>query len=85
VVDVQSDHASAKVNTRVVAPLLPVEAIRLVISELNPVLRIGEQDFAFLAQSLATLTKPELGERVGSLSHYHDELSRALDILLTGF
>jgi hypothetical protein len=29
VVDVQSDHASAKVNTRVVAPLLKVDILRL--------------------------------------------------------
>jgi toxin CcdB len=44
VVDVQSDHASEMVGTRVVAPLMPVEEIGPLISELNPVLRIGDRD-----------------------------------------
>ncbi len=85
VVDVQSNHASTKLRTRVVAPLVPVGDLRTLISDLNPVVRLGSEDYAFIAQSLATLTKPELGEYVGSLSHHYDELARALDILLTGF
>jgi toxin CcdB len=85
VVDVQSDHASKKLRTRVVAPLTPVDDLGPLISDLNPVVRIGSRDYAFVAQSLATLTKRELGDYVGSLMHHYDELSRALDILLTGF
>jgi hypothetical protein len=34
---------------------------------------------------LATLTKPELGKNIESLARHQDELSRALDLLLTGF
>ena len=37
------------------------------------------------AQSLATLTRAELGTLVGSLAQYQDDFARALDILLTGF
>lgn len=40
VVDIQSDHASAKVGTRVVAPLLPVDELGALITGLNPVIRI---------------------------------------------
>ncbi len=85
VVDVQSDHASARLRTRVVVPLIPVEALGALISDLNPVVRIGERDFACLVQSLATLTRQELGEHAGSLAGHQDALARALDILLTGF
>jgi len=85
VVDVQSDHASARVRTRVVAPLIPVDELGTPISDLNPIVRFDGRDYAFIAQSLATLTRSELGEQVGSLLHHHDELARALDILLTGF
>ncbi len=85
VVDVQSDHASAKIGTRVVAPLIPVDELGALITGLNPVIRIHERDYAFVAQSLATLTKPELGEHLGSLSEHYEEMARALDILLTGF
>jgi toxin CcdB len=50
------------------------------------VVRIDEKDYAFVAQSLATLTGREMGQRVGSLMADHgDQFGYALDILLTGF
>ncbi len=85
VVDVQSDHASTKLSTRVVAPLAPVGDLDALIADLNPVVRVGGKDYAFVAQSLATLTKGELGEHVGSIMQHYDEIARALDVLLTGF
>lgn len=86
VVDVQSDHASEKVRTRVVVPLLPVAELGTPIAHLNPVVRIDGRDHAFVAQSLATLTVHEMGERIGSLTADHgDRFAYALDILLTGF
>jgi toxin CcdB len=85
VVDVQSDHVSSRLRTRVVAPLLAVEHLGASIVGLNPVLRVNDRDYAFVAQSLATLSKSELGVLIGSVSDYQDEMSRALDILLTGF
>ena len=86
VVDVQSDHASAELRTRVVVPLIPVDALGKPIKNLNPVIRVDGRDYVFIAQSLATLTVSELGERVGSLkADYGDHFAYALDILLTGF
>jgi toxin CcdB len=86
VVDVQSNHTSEKVKTRVVVPLVPVAELGKPIADLNPVLRIDDCDYAFVAQSLATLTGPEMGQRVGSLMADHgDRFAYALDILLTGF
>jgi toxin CcdB len=86
VVDVQSHHTSEKVRTRVVVPLVPVAKLEKPIADLNLVVRIDEKDYAFVAQSLATLTSREMGQRVGSLMADHgDQFGYALDILLTGF
>jgi toxin CcdB len=86
IVDVQSDHASAKVRTRVVVPLVPVDVLGQPITDLNPIVHIDGRDYVFVAQSLATLTLPEMGQRVASLMNEHgDEFAYALDILLTGF
>ncbi len=86
IVDVQSDHASEHVRTRVVAPLLPVEELGRPIAKLNPTLRLGARDYALVVQSLATLTQAEMGNRIGSLAdEYGDRFSYALDILFTGF
>jgi len=86
VVDVQSNHASEKVKTRVVVPLVPLDELGPPITHLNPVIRIDERDYAFIAQSVATLTSGELGDCVCSLMSQHgEEFSYALDILFTGF
>jgi toxin CcdB len=86
VVDVQSNHASEKVRTRVVAPLVPVAELGKAIADLNPIVQIDGRAFAFVAQSLATLTRSEMGENVGSLMADHaDSFAYALDILLAGF
>jgi toxin CcdB len=86
VVDVQSNHASTKVRTRVVVPLIPLDELGKSIEDLNPIVRVDGRDYAFVAQSLATLTTPEMGECIGSLMHEHgDAFGYALDILLTGF
>jgi toxin CcdB len=74
------------VSTRVVVPLVPIDALGKPIAVLNPVIRIDGRDYAFVAQSLATLTLAELGENAGSLMNEHgDAFAYALDILLTGF
>jgi toxin CcdB len=66
--------------------MVPVAELGRPIADLNPVLRIDGRDYAFVAQSLATLTGPEMGERVGLLMADHgDRFAYALDILLTGF
>lgn len=82
----QSNHTSDKVRTRVVVPLVPVAELGKPIADLNPVFRIEDCDYAFVAQSLATLNLAETGERVGSLMADHgDRFAYAIDILLIGF
>lgn len=67
------------------ALLLPVAGLGGLISEINPVVALSGSEHAFVAQSLATLTRAELGRRVGHLAEHYDAFTRALDILLTGF
>ena len=86
VVDVQSDHVSALVQTRVVVPLIRLDVLGKPISNLNPVLCIEGHEYAFVAQSLTTLTVPEMGLRVASLMNEHgDTFTCALEFLLAGF
>ena len=73
------------VNTRIVAPLLPLDSLDAIVAQLNPVLLFEGRSYAVLAQSLATLTRAELGQPIGSLDGHYEGISRALDIALTGF
>ncbi len=50
-------------RTRVVVPLLGVSAVEKPVADLNPVLRIDGCDCAFIAQSPATLTVANMGDR----------------------
>ncbi len=86
IVDVQFDHASGKLRTRVVVLLILFEVLAKPIVDLNPVVGIYGARYVFVAQSLATLTLGEMGQCVGSLKRdYADAFAYALDILLTGF
>lgn len=86
VVDVQSDHASTRVRTRVVAPLMPLDVLGKPIAGLNPVVRIDGRDYVFVAQSHAMLTIAEMGKRSGSMMvELGDAFAYALDLSLTGF
>jgi toxin CcdB len=83
-VDVQSDLLS-DLQTRVVVPLFPGKNWQPVMARLNPIFDIDGELHVLVTQSIATVPKRELGNKVGSLAHYHDEITIALDMLLTGF
>jgi hypothetical protein len=57
VVDVQSDHPSGKVQTRIVASS-PFDDLGKPIAVLNPVVSSDGRDSAFVAQSLASSQFP---------------------------
>jgi toxin CcdB len=83
VVDVQADLLDA-LTTRVVVPVLPRAAVQ-VIRDLNPIVRLDDEDFAVMTQELAAVPRRDLRRKVGSLSDRRDDITRALDVLLTGF
>ncbi len=71
--------------SRVIVPLLPPTPALPVIRDLTPVFRIGEEDLAMMTHYLTAIPKRELGPAIGSLTPYQDEITRALDMLMTGF
>ncbi len=84
VLEVQADLLSGLATT-IVVPLVPLAATSKPISRLNPVFSLQGVSYVMLTQTLAAVTRRELGAAVGSLadSHHYDVLN-ALDMLLTG-
>ncbi len=82
--DVQSDHLD-HLPTRMVVPLLPESAALPAIRDLTPILHLGKERLAMMTQYMAAAPRRELGRPVGNLLAQADDITRALDILLTGF
>jgi len=83
VVVVQSDLLDG-MTTRVVIPLLPPAAGLVPMIPLNPVLPFDTDRLVLMPQLMATLSLRELGPPEASLAVYRDEITRALDMLLSG-
>ncbi len=71
--------------TRVVARLVSENWPEPPLKNLSPKLTLGDVTLRLQTTELATLTKKELGTRLGSASHQRDEIVRATDLLLTGY
>ncbi|WP_292286915.1 CcdB family protein [Marivita sp.] len=71
--------------TRVVARLVSENWPEPPLNNLSPKLTLGDVTLRLQATELATLTKKELGTRLGSASHQRDDIIRATDLLLTGY
>jgi toxin CcdB len=84
VIDVQADLLSS-LATRTVAPLLPVSSAPKPINELNPVFEIQGEQHVLIPQAIASIPCRELKQLITSLAAFHDIITRALDILLTGY
>jgi len=84
VVDVQSDFVSA-IGTRVVVPLVPAPWFTPPVRDLNPFVEIAGQRLMVLTQELVSVPVRYLRNPVASLTNRHDDITRALDILLSGY
>mgnify|MGYP003625776225 FL=1 len=82
VVDAQSDLLS-DLRTRVVVPLKPISQFPKPADRLNPVIKIGGDDWVLLPQFIATLSTSELGEKVGEFEDAF-KLTNALDMVFHG-
>ena len=82
--DVQS-HFLDFLQTRVVVPLVPPDRMPKPIRDLHPVFEIEGAQLLLATQLLAAVPKRELGRAVGNLESERDAVTRALDLLLTGF
>lgn len=82
--DIQSNWLES-LPSRVIVPLLPPTPALPVIRGLTPVFMVGDEEVAMMTHYLTAIPKRELGPSVGSLSTQQDEITRALDVLITGF
>lgn len=82
--DVQSDLLD-HLQTRVVVPLLRPADVPSAMPELHPTMVVDGETFILATQLLAAIRRHELGPPVGNLAAERDAITRALDLLLTGF
>lgn len=83
-VDVQSDLVG-RLETTIVAPLMPRADAPVAGERLNPVLAIDGVDHVLVTQFIAAVPRAALGRPHGTVAHRADEITRALDTLLTGW
>jgi toxin CcdB len=81
---IQSDFLD-RLETRVVIPLLPPAAVPAPIRDLHPRFEIEGAPFLMATQLLGAIPRRELGPAVGNLAAQQDDITRALDVLITGF
>jgi toxin CcdB len=82
--DVQSGHLFG-LPTRMVVPLQAEAGPLPPIRDLNPVLAVGGERVTMMTQYMAAIPRSLLGPPVANLFDQADDITRALDILLTGF
>jgi len=83
-VDVQSDLLSNLPN-RMVIPLFSDPRLPVIFRDLNPRFEVAGNLVVLMTQELASIQKRYLQRPVGSLADHRDDITRALDILFTGF
>lgn len=82
--DCQTDFLT-EIETRLVAPLIPINQASPTLSRLNPVFEIGGDRVVMITTLLVGIPKAELGKRIGSLAEEQAAIMNAIDMLLSGF
>jgi toxin CcdB len=84
VVDVQSEFLS-HLDSRMVIPILPKGKVQHSIAGLHPPVEIGGDMHVLVTHQLTSILKRDLKHPIASLADHREDITRALDILLTGF
>ncbi|MDD5329602.1 MAG: CcdB family protein [Sulfuricella sp.] len=82
--DVQADLLS-QLNTRVVVPLLPLDAAPAPIGTLNPLFEIDGAQHSMVTQYLAAVLVGTLKAPLFNTENRRGEITAALDLLFQGF
>jgi toxin CcdB len=82
-VDVQHAHLD-QLPSRLILPLLTPAAFAGGISRLNPLVEINGENFVLKTEFATAVSARELGNPIGNLSHYRDQIIAAMDMLVTG-
>jgi len=83
VVDVQSSQLDY-LGSRVVAPLRKRADVRP-IADLHPEVEFGGARYVLMTHAVFAVPRREMGPVLGNLAAFRDEITRAFDVLLTGF
>jgi toxin CcdB len=78
------DNQLHHLSSRVVVPLLYIEAAPPPIARLTPVFVIGDRRYLMMTYQMAAMPAKELGVEVAQLDDYRVEIIKAIDFLLTG-
>ena len=81
--DVQADLLDA-LNTRIVVPLMPLDAAPTPAKRLNPIFEIQSGRYVMVTQFLSAVPASLLKAPVLSLASCDSEITQALDLALTG-
>lgn len=74
-----------ELETSVVLPLLPKETAPKLAKWPNPMFIVDDRSFVMAAEFIAAAPGRALKKIVTSLLAHQDEITQALDLLLTGF
>lgn len=81
--DIQADFLDV-LSTRVIVPLLTLEAMGKTAQVLNPIFTVENRRVVMSTAELAGIPLRSLGEAVCSLAEQRNEIIAALDLLFTG-
>ena len=84
VVDCQAD-IHIHLDTRFIIPLVPFAEDYPIKRGLNPIVNIDGASMVLVAEFASTVFVRDLRKKLGTLDGYHDEITRALDFLTSGF
>ena len=83
VVNIQSTLLDT-LRTRTIIPRFPQDASPKPIQTLNPSAQIEGGTYVLATQLLASVPVRELGPAIGSMDEWHNDIARALDVLING-
>jgi len=82
--DVQADLVE-ELKTRIVVPLYTDARLPVIFRDLNPWFDVLGERVVMMTQELASIEKRHLRRPVASIAQCREEITRALDLLFTGF
>jgi toxin CcdB len=82
--DVQTNFLSM-LNTRLVVPLVPLQAAPRPAGRLNPILDVSGELCALQPQLMGAVSTRDLGRPVDNLLRHYDRIVAAIDMIFLGF
>ena len=84
VIDCQAD-IHRHLDTRFIVPLVPFAADYPLKAHLNPIVDMEGTRFVLVAEFASTVFVRDMRKKISTLDDHHDQITRALDFLTSGF